>query len=63
MIGVMHAEMRPFLPYAAEYIRDLCNIYGPHRTESMSPRELFDYMLMNAEEITAEFHKLIQKEL
>ena len=61
MIGVIHAQMPQWVPFAAGFTRELCKIYGPHRDGSQAPQDLIDYMFLNAEEITADFQRLIKK--
>lgn len=63
MIGVIRIHLRSWLSFAGTISRDLCEIHGPHRPESKTPQELIDFMFLNAEEVTADFLKLIQKEL
>jgi hypothetical protein len=63
LIGVIQVHLPRWLPFAGMISRDLCQTYGPHRAESKTPQVLIDYMFMNADEITADFHQLIQREL
>lgn len=63
MYEVIHSQLPSWAPFAATFARDLCETYGPQRAESKAPQELLDFMFLNVNEIAADFHKLIQREL
>jgi hypothetical protein len=62
MIGLIRIHLPKMLPLAGYWTKYLIPIYGPHRPHSLTPEDFIEVMFMNAENITAEFQKLIEKE-